>query len=582
MPHAKILISSIFLIFYVCIFAEVVPTENSILPYTTVYFEEDLQPGAKLYELLLYADSSQGASGFLTVTRSGDLPAFWIPGLAWATEYRWRLTAYDKEHNILYERMHMFATAAVSKGYNNAGEVRVEIKKNEPAKHAGGLVLVDYARAMYDRNGTAVWTLPDIPGYVDANSQIRDMKFTSDHTITFLTDKAPLEIDPDAKVLWKGPFPFVFKKDTIIYHHELRKTKRGTYMVLGTRKVKRRLPGSYTPADLRNEPEISLEDGKAYKKTQITVLLEFNRNGDLIWFWDANDYIADADLGFKKYPNGSHTMASHCNAFSENEKGTKIYMGFRDLSRIIRIDKASKKVELSYGEKYPSGEARLANHLFRKQHDATITAHNSILIFNNNDPAQSPGGRVSSGILELRDQPAKNDSVLLWSFDLDFDTLKNDWSSGGGNVVEMPNTNLLLCGGVLNRVFEVTRGKEVVWDAFVMCKPEGAPAWRSFPQYRCNWTEKLGMSHFMARLHQGTAPEKTNLTITNTGNTEDVYLVEVLNENNKRVSVKRTDLVHPGESVEENLGLSSKKDVRLKVKISSRDGMCMKQFDLAN
>src|SRR6185503_1799810 len=145
-------------------------------------------------------------------------------------------------------------------------------------------------------------------------------------------------------------------------------------------------------------------DNVLYRRTLIGILLEFNKAGKLIWYWDANNYIKDVDLNHKKTPTGLPNFATHDNAFGENEEGTKVYVSFRDLSRIVKIDKKTKKAELSYGDKYPSGDAAYGNNLFKNQHDANVTRHNSIYIFNNNG---AWGGGISS-IIELRDN-LKND-----------------------------------------------------------------------------------------------------------------------------------------------------------------------------
>ena len=407
-------------------------------------------------------------------------------------------------------------------------EVRFDLKTNDKDRHAGGILFVDYARSAFDRDGRIVWTLPSIPGIVDSVTQVRDLKMTVDHTITFLTPQNAVEIDLDANVLWKAPNPFTLKNELITYHHDLKKTRRGTYIVLGKRKVTRRLPGKYTAKDLDKEYEAEMIKGKAYRKTQMDVVLEFDKAGNLIWFWDANDYITDEDLAFKRDPSdSSHLFSTHANAFSEDAEGKTIYLGFRDLSRIVKIDKKKKKVLKSYGEKFPSGEAKVANHLFRRQHDATITGRNSILILNNNEASDANVKRVS-GIVEFSENITKTDSMPLRSFELDYGGNRDAWSSGGGNVTELPNGNILVCGGILNRLIEVNKNNEVVWEAHVVSRFKKDKRWSPFPQYRASWVPEIGTHHFIARLEKTETDDEVNLVITNTGSAEDFYTIEVL------------------------------------------------------
>lgn len=559
MPSTKFSFSFLFLvcvIFYTR--ADILPRDNSRINYTSVYFEEELVTGAHSYELVLYSDSARlnQEGGHFFIRTGGSVPAFHASGLNWSMFYFWRVEAYDQDHKLIRPaKLHHFSTTRIIVGFANATEAWLDIKTNKREKHAEGLLMIDYTRCVYNRNGTAVWTLPNIPGIVDEETQIRDLKFTRDHTITFLTDRNAVEIDLEGNVLWKAPSRFVFEKDTILYHHDLKKTVRGTYVVLGTRKVNRLMYGNYTEKQIQDASEITMINGKPYKKAQITVVLEFDKNGKLVWFWDANHYISDEDLAYKKGGNGLPIFSTHANAFSESEDGKTIYVGFRDLSRIVKVDKGSKKVKMSYGEKFPSGEARVANSAFRKQHDGTITKRKTLLIFNNNEPATKEGERSVSKLIEVKEDIGPNDSAVIWSFALDFDNLTTGFSPGGGNVTELPNSNLLLSAGTLNRILEVTRDKEVVWDALLMMRVRNDPNWRPFPQYRCSWIPYIKDFHFIPVLSKSDAAE-VKLDLTNSGNTQDAYTVELL-ANGKSVQKIKTNPLASGEKLEQSISLKS-------------------------
>jgi hypothetical protein len=346
-----------------------IPKNNSFLNYTTVYFEKEMTKGAVEYMLQVYSDSINGK---IIHSVTNKLPAFWIENLDWGKTYFWKITSYNVEKKILEDGSYYKFTILAIKA-NAFDKFRVNIKTNKEQKHAKGFICVDYLRSVIDRNGKAVWTIPNIHMLVKEETQIRDMKITKDNTVTFLTGKTPIEMDLEGNVLWKAPFPYFFNGDSVMYHHDFKKTKRGTYMVMGIIKVYRKVLEAKDTADLKKEFEYKILDNVVYRRTQMTLILEFDIDGNLLWYWNANDYIKDEDLNFKKNPRGLATFATHANAFSENEQGTKIYVGFRDLSRIVRIDKATKKVESSFGEKFPSGEATYCNHLFNHQHDATCT-----------------------------------------------------------------------------------------------------------------------------------------------------------------------------------------------------------------
>lgn len=564
MIRQKIVLLTFLVLCFVQTYGEIIPADNSLINYTTIYFQENFSEQASYYELYVYKDSTALTEKVFKKSRN-TVPAFWIEGLQWQSSYHWSVKAFDKSGKELnagnshFFKIHGYISSRFS-------DTRLNIKTNKKDKHAGGLISPDYARAIYNREGDMVWTFPKIDSLVNSDSQIRNVLVTKENTITFLTEKHALEIDYKGKVLWKAPFPFVLNKDTISYHHDFKKTGRGTYMVIGSKKSYRKLSGNYKEETSLGEFGIKAIGGILYRLTEISVILEFDSTGKLLWYWDSGDYLQDVDLNYKKAVNGYPNMSSHMNAFNENEEGTKIYVSFRDFSRLIKLDKKTKKVELSYGERFPSGDGRFANTLFRTQHDANVTRHNSILIFNNNG-ARSGG---PSSVLELRDNLSSKDSVLLWKFDLNFDTLSNGKSLRGGNVVELPNSNLLVCAGALNRIFEVSRNKEVVWDAFIESKGILDTQWLAFPQYRTNWTKHLGESHFLYRMHslQQTENEiQFNLVINNTGNEKENYQVEIVNEKGEVLHKFFIKTLNEGEEFNKSVKFKSKeKKLRLIIK----------------
>lgn len=530
----------LFLFIGVCLegSSQVIPAENSSLNFTSVYFEENTVAGAAEYELTCFDSLPGKPAGILNISKN-TVPGFWLHGLAWGGNYYWRIKAYDKNKTLLEcGRLHNFKLLQISG--STGEETRLTIKTNKQDKHAGGYVCVDYARAIFDRDGHFVWILPKVEDVINNNTSVRDIRITKENTLTFLSPTVPCEIDLEGNLLWKAPYPYLIGADTIIYHHDFRKTNRGTYLVLGTKNEYRRLTDKYDGEVLRKNPLVKFIDSIPFIKTQIPLVLEFNKAGEVIWLWNSNDYFKDEDLNYKKNPDGSPNFMIHSNALSENEAGTEIYVGLRDFSRILKINKQSKKVELSFGEKYPSGEATFGDGLFFKQHDASVTKHNTLLVFNNNRNKMG-GGDVAS-VLELNIRPTSKKNVLLWGFRLDFDTLSNGKSISGGNVVELPNSNLLVCAGLLNRVFEVSRKKEIVWDAFVEFKRGNE--WQAAQLYRCNWAGHLKRHYFIPIIvPEGGKKEKICVQINNTGNTEDQYQIDILDTEGKVLSSSKTVLI---------------------------------------
>ncbi|MDI1354196.1 MAG: aryl-sulfate sulfotransferase [bacterium] len=566
----------LFFLIVICIpqwsYGDVIPAQNSTVHYVHVYFEENFFKGTLEYELKIYSDSSALRKDSAVVTLSNNYPAFRVHYLNWGKSYLWRVNNINKKNKRIHTGdVHTFSIVPrVNSDFFS--DIRLDVRVNDTTKHLGGYIVIDYLRGIFDRSGRPVWLLPPIAGYVNTGTQIRDLEFTAENTLTFLSDNTPVELDLEGKVLWSLPSPFVFGKDTITFHHDFKKTAQGTYFMLGNRSVYRKMLVNYTEELKKLNRDVTYIKGEPYAKTDVAVLLELDQTGKVLWFWDSNNYLTDEDLNYKKTPIGFPLVYAHANALGVNDENTKAYIGFRDLSRIIKIDKQSKKVELSYGEKYPSGEAMFGDGLFRQQHDARVTKHNSIFILNNNGARKTAS---PSCIMELKDNVSAGDSVLLWKFDLDFDTLTNGRSNSGGNITEMPNSNILLCAGQLNRFFEVTRKKEIVWDAFVYSLGKKDSIWQPMPNYRSSWIPELKMGHILTKVISVEKRRKNllqvELTIYNVNDKEDSYLVEFLDEKglilySEKIGPIRKDLMFPA-VFKFSRGAAPLKS--LKVKISS-------------
>lgn len=532
MSSIRLSLSAAFIFFFsFTIQASAYPTDGTKLNATFVYLEEEMQKNAVSYEVSVFSESDAKDDKGLIARVNGNLPAAHVSGLGWGNQYFWIVKAFDGNRNLIHtSSQHNFKIEKYLVSFQQAEETNIKIKVNATEKNAGGFIAIDHIRGFVNREGQPVWQIPNIYGYTDNETLFRDIKMTEDNTVTFLTPDRGIEMSLDGEILWSTPMPFTFKKDTVMYHHEFQKTPRGTYMVLANRKVKRPMPGQYKPEQIKYNSEISVVNGSVYRKTQMTVLLEFDKNGKLIWFWDADTYIVQADLMNKKYPNGMPVFSTHSNAFCETKDQKSIYISFRDISRIVKIDKKTKQVVRAFGENFTGAKGMVATNDFRRQHDGTFTDRGTLLIFDNAEQLKDTDKPVSS-FVEIKENPGSKDSAAIWRFPMDFDKdMTFPFSSGGGNMVELPNSNFLLCAGVLNRVVEITRDKEIVWDAIPLMKTknQAEQGWKPFPQYRCSWTAALRDYHFFATLKDSVQKDMVYILLSNSGSADDSYKLELL------------------------------------------------------
>jgi hypothetical protein len=564
--QAKIILFFILNLFGTKIAAQILPVPNSTIHYTDVYFEEMWVNGATVYELNLI----NLADTLLIQTQKSPYPAFWMHHLKWGQTYQWYIKTSDKNGDVIkLSKKYYFSIININLKIFDS--LKVEVKKDLVDSHNHGFIGIDYTKSFINRAGIPVWTLPDIKGFVSRNTLIRDLKVTKEHTITLLTDTFPIEINYAGQVLWHAPFPLLINADTIRYHHDFKKINKDSYYVLGNKRVYRKLIGSFTETQLKNELGIKKINQSYYRLTDIPLLLQFNAKAELIWYWDASSYLSDEDLNKEQGPNNVPLLSSHLNAFSVNENGDKIYLGFRDLNRIIKLNKRKKKIELTFGQASPSGEPVIAADAFAAQHDANITNRGSIYLLNNGLPSSNS----ASSILEINENYKPNENSILWDFSLKFDDLSNGKSLKGGNVSELPNGNLLVCAGFLNRVFEMTKEKKIVWDAFIFSKRKSDAKWSDFPQYRSSWTDT--MKQFQVLLKMNAIDSKnekrfaSNVTIINTSNTQSNFKINLCNMKSKIIDTIETPSLDVGASFQFYI------DAKLSSDFS--EGMIIKVFE---
>lgn len=479
--------------------AIVLPKEKSVLHSGTVYFEENTSEKKGVYKLKVFASSAKVKSDSAFISKECLLPSYSCSGFNWGATYFWRVDVINKKGAVIQVgTLHSFSLVEeFSSPYFDS--TKIDVLTNKPNLHANGYLVIDYLRGIFDRQGKLVWKLPNIDGLIDASAEVRDLKFTKNNTITLFTNSRPIEIDLHGNVVWSLPSPFVFMGDTVAFHHDFEKTNHDTYLLVANHKAMRKITGIDVEEFKRSQRIYEERNGELFTPIDVAIILEIDLQGNVVWWWDSNLFLDDIDLNSRKRPDGLPQMQTHANAVDINAENTKVFVGFRDISRVLVIDKKTKLVDISYGEKYPSGKAKWGNGLFKQQHDAKPTARNSFFIFNNNGPKGNFG---ISSIIELTADSTKASDPVMWSFNLDFDTLTKGRSGSGGNVNELPNGNIFLCAGQLNRIFEVTRQKEIVWDAFVYALQKSDNKWHAMPNYRASWVEEVRSHQLFTTISQ--------------------------------------------------------------------------------
>ena len=386
---------------------------------------------------------------------------------------------------------HHFSTSSVREVDTSIVRMRV-LQKAKKFKDA--YVFLDGTRTLYDMNGLPVWYLPDIEGVSIEKSQLRDLKVTQQGTITFLFEEhGAYEVNYNGQVLWKAPNDGrVNGQDNEYYHHEFTRLDNGHYMALGSEFM---LWNQSTPpaADsnflLRHTNKKQRDSaGLQYTCAPYGTLIEYNDKGDVVWSWKSSEYFKRSDIYYHK-SKGRPDATVHANSFYFDEKEGVIYVGFRNISRIVKVKYPEGTVLASYGEIYTAGAPEAGNGLFCRQHSVRKSDDGYLYLFNNNVCVQTA---LLPQILKLKEPASGHDLKKIWEYNCVADDIGPDQQGmlrfpNGGNVTELPDHSLFVnMSTAYSKVFLLDEDKEVLWSAIPEKWNEHGKRWLMVYDYRAS------------------------------------------------------------------------------------------------
>jgi hypothetical protein len=248
--------------------------------------------------------------------------------------------------------------------------------------------------------------------------------------------------------------------------------------------------------------------------------------------WEMRNHFPLDVLETPKDADGRAIINAHCNAFSVDKDNKYVYIGYRDISRVIKIEKSTKKIVASYGKKLNKADSLVnETNIFNFPHNASILNDNQIMILNNND---SRNGKISS--VEIFKQPKKiTDKIKSsWSFKFDFDSLNSGKSFKLGNIKILDNGHFLINQGSNNRIVEITKNKEILWDMMIYRKDSTLNKWVDFGSYKIDYSSSLYPFHFSVVTGKSTN-EKSYFIIFNEGDYNDYYEFEIISSLDNKI-----------------------------------------------
>ncbi len=465
----------------------VTPHHNDSINYRQIMFEYEQVDDAYNYELEVSSSSQNFEKDVFLKKLTSKLVIRIDSGLNFGNSYYWRIKALHKNGNIIN-------TSNISNFYilktklSSSTLIKQEVKLYQPMKMFNGLIVYDYG-VIANKKGEIVWFLPD------NEYPSRNVNLNPDGTITFNSEKGSFETDLKGKQTWKAPFTIF---DSILiknYHHDFKKLKNGHFLCLAEK--------------------LTSDKEKIY-----SIIFEIDRKNTIYWKWDE-------EPTYNK--RNDNISSNHVNAIDIDSNGEYVYLSNRNLNSITKIKTYS---DSSY---IVNHIGNIKNRFFSGQHSVSVLPNNKILLFNNN--TLNANSTTVSSIQEIN-QVQSSDTIIdiVWEYKFAFEKMEENKCSKAGDADLLPNKNILISSGANNRVFEVNRKKQIVWESLSYRRDRETDIFTPQPSYRAHYCSSLYPNYFTVQSIGNKnlklkKKQKIKFSVNNDGSENDEYIIKITSTN---------------------------------------------------
>jgi hypothetical protein len=460
--------------------AQILPKEGSKLNYRLIGFSFPVEQKAKGYSLEIAKGNYYSEDSFkkniikkLACNERriiAEVPAFGMP-------YSWRVVYAGSNHSIKKSEFHHFSTATSFRVEADSMRLKV-LTPNE--KYKDDYIFLDNDRVLYDMAGKPIWFMPDINGITNIS---RDMRLSPQGTITFLVKDSAYEINYNGDILWRAPNNGKVSGDSEErYHHEFTRLASGHYMILGDEGIlwNKKLPpgkdGNWGSAAVKANPQFA----------HFGTIIEYDEKGNVVWSWKSSNYFKSSDIDYYNGGDvhGDEVIPVHENAFYFDEKNNIIYVGFKNISRILKVKYPEGIVLNTYGEIYEPDTPVKGNGLFCGQHSIGRAYNGCLYLFNNN--LCNPGNAAT--VIMMKEPTAQGEKLKkIWEYVCPVEAGSPAIFTTGGNVTELNDHSLFVCmGATLSKILIVNMDKKITWSALPETWSYVEKKWKMVSQYRAN------------------------------------------------------------------------------------------------
>ena len=235
---------------------------------------------------------------------------------------------------------------------------------------------------------------------------------------------AILELDWDSNVVWEYRYPFL--------HHDFERLPNGNTLVL---------TWELMPEEVTRQVQGGHDSGHGDAGMLGDTVREITPTGEIVYEWNSWEHL-DFEEDRICFLEGREEW-THQNTLNVTPEGDLV-ISFRQTDTVGIVDRATGKFRWKWGH----GD-------ISHQHNPTMLDNGRVLIFDN---GPHKGGFTHSRVIEV--DPASNE--IAWEYRGDPPISFYSYHISGAE--RQPNGNTLICEGAPGRIFEVTPGKEIVWE----------------------------------------------------------------------------------------------------------------------
>ena len=235
---------------------------------------------------------------------------------------------------------------------------------------------------------------------------------------------AILELDWDSNVVWEYRYPLL--------HHDFERLPNGNTLVL---------TWELMPEDMVPKVKGGHGSEAGHHGMLGDTVREITPSGEVVYEWNSWEFL-DFEEDRICFLEGRAEW-THQNTLNVTPEGDLV-VSFRQTDTVGIVDRATGNFRWKWGRGNIS-----------HQHNPTMLDNGRVLIFDNG-PHKS--GFTHSRVIEV--DPATNE--IAWEYRGDPPISFYSYHTSGSE--RQPNGNTLICEGAPGRIFEVTPGKEIVWE----------------------------------------------------------------------------------------------------------------------